>query len=273
MVNAHDFLSSAPGRDRFGHAGQISVIIPVWRNSESVVPLVERLRSFPEVREIIVSATETADDLCARVESAGGIFLANDQPNRGRQLNSGAELATDDWLLFHHADSHLDRDHVNALVALGPNAVVGGAFYRKFDERHPVLRCLETFERWHSRAFGTLYGDQSVFVRREHFQRIGGFAPIPLMEDVDLSRRLRRSGIIKLLDPPMRSCSRKQIEQGAWKVTLRNLLFLILFRCGVPVERLHCWYYSLDRSTAHLLRQKGLAMSVNHRCRQTESTR
>ena len=69
------------------------------------------------------------------------------------------------------------------------------------------------------------------------------------MEDVEFSRRLRRSGKVVLLDPPMRTSPRKQIEQGAWRVTLRNLLFLILFRLGVSAERLHRRYYALPRSS------------------------
>jgi hypothetical protein len=121
--------------------------------------------------------------------------------------------------------------------------VAGGAFYRRFDERHPRLRWAETLERWHSRAFGTLYGDQSIFVRRTHFFQLGGFAPLPLMEDVEFSRRLRRSGRIVLLDPPMSSSPARQIEQGAWRTTLRNMLFLLLFRCGVPADFLHASYY------------------------------
>jgi hypothetical protein len=78
-----------------------------------------------------------------------------------------------------------------------------------------------------------------IFVRPEHFLRMGGFAPFPLIEDVEFSAPLRRSGKIQLLDPPVSSCARMQIAQGAWKVTVRDLLFLILFRCDVPGERLH----------------------------------
>jgi GT2 family glycosyltransferase len=227
----------------------ISLIVPVWRDGGGVIALLKRLESFPEIREIIVSGAEPAGDLQEKIESLGGIFVESTQPNRGAQLNAGAQVACGDWLLFHHADTELRKDHINALAALGGTVVVGGAFYRAFDERHPNLRFLEKIERWHSRAFGTLYGDQSIFVRRDHFWRIGGFAAIPLMEDVDLSRRLRSSGKIKLLDPPIRSCARRQIVQGAWKVTLRNLLFLVLFRCGMSVERLHSWYYAFRRES------------------------
>ena len=66
------------------------------------------------------------------------------------------------------------------------------------------------------------------------------------MEDVELSGRLRRSGQIKLLDPPMETSALKQTERGSWTVTMRNLLFLILFRCGIPAEQLHQWYYGRD---------------------------
>jgi hypothetical protein len=225
----------------------ISVIVPLWRDHPALIALVQRLRPLAQIREIIVPAAEPAVGLRAQVEMLGGVFLRSAQPNRGAQLNQGAQIARGDWLLFHHVDTELLAEHVSALATLTRTDAVGGAFYRRFDERHPRLRFLEKAERWHSRVFGTIYGDQSIFVRHDHFARIGGFAPIPLMEDVDLSRKLRRSGKIKLLDPPVRSCARKQIEHGAWRVTLRNLLFLILFRCGVPVRRLHAWYYSLDR--------------------------
>jgi rSAM/selenodomain-associated transferase 2 len=233
--------------EELNRAGSISVIIPVWRETDALLSLISRLQSFLGVREVIVSAAAPEHDLRNRVETLGAIFLNSAQPNRGRQLNQGARIATGDWLLFHHADTELRREHVEALAALNGTDAVGGAFYRAFDERHPRLRFLEPLERWHSRAFGTIYGDQSIFVRREHFLSIGGYAAIPLMEDVDLSRKLRASGKIKLLDPPIRSCARAQIAQGPWKVTLRNLLFLILFRCGMPVELLHSWYYGFRR--------------------------
>jgi rSAM/selenodomain-associated transferase 2 len=242
-VNACESFASALRTKPFPRNGRISVILPVWRDSESLIPLIERLRSFTEAREIIVSAAEPSAGLRESVEEAGAIFVDRSNPNRGRQLNRGAQMATADWLLFHHVDTELTAAHVAALAAIDSAEIIGGGFYRKFDERHPKLRWLEGFERWHARAFGTIYGDQSIFVRRKHFRRMGGFAPLPLMEDVEFSARLRRSGKVALLDPPMASSARKQMEQGAWRVTLRNLLFLILYRTGVSPTRLHEWYY------------------------------
>ncbi len=154
-------------------SASISVIIPIWREGETLLSLVPNLKSWRQIREVIVSAAEPVFDLRRQLEEAGAIFLDNPKPNRGRQLNEGARIATGDWLLFQHADTELCREHVEALAALNESDVVGGAFYRAFDERHPHLRFLEPLERWHSRAFGTVYGDQSIFVRREQFLRIG----------------------------------------------------------------------------------------------------
>jgi GT2 family glycosyltransferase len=94
-----------------------------------------------------------------------------------------------------------------------------------------------------SRRGGTLYGDQSIFVRREVFLQLGGFAKIPLMEDVEFSRRLRAAGKIALLDPPTQTSARRHAGRGAWRTSVQNALFIVLYRFGVAPERLHRWYY------------------------------
>jgi hypothetical protein len=224
----------------------ISLVIPCWKDRAAALLLAQKWASHPLIHEVIIAGVQTSNDLShPKIKQC-----ATARPGRGLQMNVAAEVATGEVLLFHHVDSVLTEAHLQSLAhAMSEPARIGGAFYRKFDERHPGLRWLESFERWHSRAFGTIYGDQSIFVRREHFQRIGRFAPIPLMEDVDFSRRFRCSGKITLLDPPMQSSAAKQIENGSWKVTLRNLFFLILFRIGVSPDRLHRWYYrsAVDR--------------------------
>ena len=219
----------------------ISLIIPCWKDVTAAMKLARQFAHSSFLAEVIIAGVRGEDPPIA--EGRIKVCLA-DRPGRGRQMNLGAETAGGDVLLFHHVDSQLTDEHLGALqrIMSGP-AVVGGAFYRKFDERHPRLRWAESIERWHSRAFGTLYGDQSIFVRRAHFLQLGGFASLPLMEDVEFSPRLRRSGRIVLLDPAMSSSPARQIEQGAWRTTLRNMLFLLLFRCGVPADFLHAWYY------------------------------
>jgi len=236
---------SVPERRRRKHTS-VSLIIPCWSNRAAAFELARRWMNEPMIHEVIVAGVEEGSP---PPESAGIKFCATPRPGRGGQLNLGASFASAEILLFHHVDSDLSSAHLAALEQAVRNpAVIGGAFYRKFDERHPWMKWAEGIERWHSRTFGALYGDQSIFVRREHFNRLGGFAAIPLMEDVEFSLRLRRSGRIVILDPPMSSSPAKQIAHGAWRTTLRNMLFLVLFRLGVSADRLHSWYYGAHSS-------------------------
>jgi hypothetical protein len=228
----------------------ISLIIPCWNDRANAIALAKQWAEHPLISEVIVAGVTAEPQPSCQSDSDLSEHpkikeCSMPRPGRGPQMNLAATLATGEILLFHHVDSLLTEAHLQSLAnGFSRSTCVGGGFYRKFDERHPHLFGLEKIERWHSLAFGTIYGDQSIFVRRDHFSRIGGFASIPLMEDVEFSKKLRRTGKIALLDPPMQSSPRKHLEQGPWKVTTRNLLFLILFRLGVSPNRLHRWYYA-----------------------------
>jgi len=222
----------------------ISVIIPVWRDWSSAATCVAQVRKMAGVCEVIVSAASADRELAETMHTLGVSLVESDQPSRGRQMDRGAAAASGEWLLFHHVDTDLTPAHLQALLrATASPVMVGGAFYRRFDERHPGLRWLEPVERWHNRTFGALYGDQSIFVRREVFARLGGFRGLPLMEDVDFSLRLRRAGKIALLDPPIASSPRRHLARGPWRTTARNAAILALFHLGVSPHRLHRWYY------------------------------
>ena len=181
---------------------------------------------------------------------SGAIYLRAREPNRGAQFNLGAARSTGDALLFHHADSLLTAAHLDAIRrSLRDPAVIGGAFYRKFDDRHPRLLWLQAVARFLTRHGGSFFGDQSVFVRRETFAALGGFAPIPLMEDVEFTRRLRRAGQVVVLDPPVATSTRRHVDRGAWRTSIQNGLFILFYKCGVSPRRLHRWYYR-DRLSA-----------------------
>ena len=90
---------------------------------------------------------------------------------------------------------------------------------------------------------GPLFGDQSIFVRADIFQDMGGFADIPIMEDIEFSRRLRRVGRLALLDPPLWSSPRRFRRLGNVRTSALNALFIVLFYLGVSPDKLHRWYY------------------------------
>lgn len=224
---------------------RLSVIIPAWRDAQNLAVLLPKLAGLCGLHEIIVVNASRRSDCEPLARQWGATLLRVSPPNRGAQMNAGAEAATGDVLLFQHADTDFQQAHADALAAaLRDRDIIGGAFYRKFDGRHPRLMFLEPVARFLSRHGGTLYGDQSVFVRREVFEQLGGFRKFPLMEDVEFSRRLRRApGIVVVLDPPVQSSARHHLGKGAWRMTVRNALFLVLYKFGFSPVRLHRWYY------------------------------
>ena len=223
---------------------RVSVVVPCWNDRANLERLLPALVELKTLHEIIV--VDASDDPASAelAENAGAIYLCAPEPNRGAQMNLGGTRASGEAVIFHHSDGLLRGEHVAAIAqALRNPALIGGAFYRKFDRRHPRLLWLETVARFFTRRGGTLFGDQSVFVRREVFARLGGFAPIPLMEDMEFSKRLRRSGRITVLDPPMESSGRRHQQRGAWRTSIQNGLFILLYYGGCSPHRLHRWYY------------------------------
>ncbi len=223
---------------------RVSVVVPSWKDSENLAILLPSLAGMPFVDETIVvdaSGDQQAEELA---RAFGAMFLQCPRPNRGAQMNAGANRATGDVLVFQHADTQLTEAHLCALAeALRDPDVIGGAFHREFDERHPRLKWLGGVARALARNGGTLFGDQSIFVRREIFHRLNGFALIPLMEDMEFSRRLRAAGTTVVLDPPVRSSARRHARQGAWRTSIQNGLFILLYKVGVSPVLLHRWYY------------------------------
>ena len=228
---------------RDGHV-RISVIVPAWHDAENLARLLPQLAAFQHVAQVIVvDASHNAASEKIAVD-AHAKFLHRVVPSRGAQMNVGAAAADGDVLVFQHADTELNEEHLRAIDrAIREPNVIGGAFYRKFDARHPRLMWLESVARFLTRHGGTLFGDQTVFVRREVFQQLGGFREIPLMEDVEFSRRLRAAGRVVVLDPPVRTSGRRHARKGAWRATIQNGLFMLLYKLGVSPHVLHRWYY------------------------------
>lgn len=227
---------------------RLTVIVPAWNDSAELTTRLPELVRLKELDEVIVVDASPCLPTSEIAHGAGAVYLPAEAPNRGAQMNLGAASAHGDVFIFHHADSELTDLHLSAIrAALQNPAVTGGAFYRKFDQRHPYLLPLERLARLFTRYGGSFFGDQSIFVRREIFRALGGFGSLPLMEDLEFSRRLRRAGTVAVLDPPISSSGRRHLEYGAWRTTAENALLIVLYRCGFSPAQLHRWYYRVAR--------------------------
>jgi rSAM/selenodomain-associated transferase 2 len=229
----------------------ISLIVPVWNDDELVVDLVSRLQVVPELAEWVVAAVQPGASLFEMHRQGMVRLISCDKPSRGKQMNAGAAEARGSLLCFHHADSELRTEHLSALEKTARNeAILGGAFHRRFDDRRTFVVCWEGLIRRVNSFAGPLFGDQSIFVRSSVFERMGGFADIPLMEDLEFSGRLRRLGSVVLLDPPLWSSPRRFRRHGNWRTTLLNIAFIGLFYLGVDPRTLHRWYYGRLRGSS-----------------------
>lgn len=225
---------------------QISVIIPCWKEDLAVALEVIKLHEGAEEVEWIIAMAcppEGWEELVGEVKAPFKLVECA-ETGRGNQMNEGAAYATGEILLFHHCDTALEDYHLSALRALDLDTVDAGAFHRVLDERHLWHKQLDPIVRWYNRRWGIMFGDQSFFIRKAFFQEVGGYRPIKLLEDVELSRRVRKKGRVKLLDPPIISSGRRGEKFSSWaQVSALNVWIILLFSLGMSPDRLHEIYY------------------------------
>ena len=213
----------------------ISIIVPCWRDDAVTDQTAARWLDSGLVSEVLIASAAGEPGIHGVSTLPGLRFLRCRRAGRGVQMNEAARLATGGVLLFHHADTELTDEHLKSLsISMRDPTVGGGAFRRRFDERHPRLRWLEPWEARRCHHFGPVFGDQSIFVRRTVFEALNGFADAPLMEDVEFSCRLRRhAGGLSILTPAIGSSARKHLRQGRWRTSLTNATLLLFYVLGV----------------------------------------
>jgi len=217
----------------------VSVVIPTLNAARELPATLAALANTRLIREIIVADGGSSDDSVA-VAQAVGARIVNAPRGRGTQFAAGADAASGDWLLFLHADCRLAPGwggSVAAFVAAPGAAGRAGYFAFALDDASPAARRLERIVAWRCRALGLPYGDQGLLIARALYQAVGGFAALPLMEDVEFARRLGRRRLAPLGAPAYAS-ARRYREGGYIRRPLRNLLCLALYFAGVSPERI-----------------------------------
>ena len=214
----------------------VSVIIPVLNSAGLLGVTLERLGPFGQV--IVCDGGSSDDSL--RVAGEFGADIVQSARGRGLQLAAGGCAGARPWLLFLHADTHLDdgsRQAVADYVSSPGASAKAGVFALSFDDAAWQARVLERLVALRVRLFGLAYGDQGLLIHRDLYNAIGGFKPLPLMEDVDLVRRLGRGRIARLPATVVTSADRWR-RRGWVRQSARNLMCLSLYFAGVPATRI-----------------------------------
>jgi rSAM/selenodomain-associated transferase 2 len=186
----------------------------------------------------IVLVDGGSTDSTVDVARACGAGVLRALRGRGRQLAAGAGATRGDWLLFLHADTVLASDWAEAaraFMADRSNLMRAAAFRFALDDAAPSARRLEAMVAWRCRTCGLPYGDQGLLISRALYDKIGGYRPLPLMEDVDIVRRIGRRNIV-MLDAAAVTSAERYRREGYLARSLRNLACLGLYFAGVPVS-------------------------------------
>ncbi len=218
----------------------VSVIIPTWNEEACLGETLRRLREHRPA-EVLVADGGSTDATCQVARAADR--LVEGARGRAAQMNRAAAQARGDVLLFLHADCALEPGALAAAeAALRGRRVVAGCFRMTVTASAPVYRLIDACATARVRLTGLVYGDQGLFVRREVFERVGGFPVVRLMEDVALSRALRRLGRVVVAPRRIFVSPRCWQRQGVVRQTLRNWALTALAAAGVHPDRLAAYY-------------------------------
>jgi len=223
----------------------VSVVIPVLREAHLLGALIDHIDHVADavpIEIIVVDGSPEGDSI--RGFAREGVTLLTAPAGRARQMNAGAALAKGQALLFLHADTRLPPNAFRRVAeTLADGRTMAGAFDLQYGSNRPSIRLIGRVACLRSRLTRIPYGDQAQFFRRDYFERLGGFSDIPLMEDVEIMRRIKARGDrICILPEPVVTSARRQEKEGVLYCTLRNWTIISLYCLGMSPQRLIRFY-------------------------------
>jgi rSAM/selenodomain-associated transferase 2 len=224
---------------------KFSFIIPVWNEESVILRTIEHIRGLQSAAgaEIIVVDGDPAGKTM-EIARRAGVKTAISERGRGNQMNHGAALAAGNILIFLHADTSLPPDALAFIdSAMRDKSNMAGAFDLAIDSEGLIFRLIEKAASFRSRQTRIPYGDQAVFMRKAVFKELEGFRNIPIMEDVEIMRRIKKGGgKICIIDKTVHTSSRRWEREGIFYTTFRNWLLITLYLLGVKPEKLARFY-------------------------------
>lgn len=219
----------AKGCDGWKIKFMISVIIPTLNEENYIGKSLEILQRHQLVSEIIVSDGGSKDKTCEVAKSFRKVKWLSSERGRGRQMNNGAAAADSEILFFLHADSQVCPQAIDSIPGV-LNENIAGSCYLKFDSDNIILNFYSLMSKANINLF--TYGDQGLFLMKDTFNKLGGFPEIPIMEDYEMTLRLRKNGNFIKLKHPVITSARRFERNGVVKQQIKNILLVIMYKLG-----------------------------------------
>jgi rSAM/selenodomain-associated transferase 2/rSAM/selenodomain-associated transferase 1 len=217
----------------------LSIIIPTLNEAVAIEALVPRLQAA-KPHEILIADGGSTDGT-TQAAARNGAKVVCSPSGRARQMNHAAQFANGEFLFFLHVDTTPPPNYSAIILRSLVPGIAAGAFRFGLRESIPLGSTIEALTRLRGFIRKKPYGDQGLFMRRSVFQAVGGFADWPILEDVDMVKRLRRVGLICITSEPAATSARRWQQDGVVRTFLRHQLILAGHRMGVPPERLVNW--------------------------------
>ena len=221
----------------------LSVVIPTLNEADAIGDCVKSAL-VAGAGQVIVSDGGSSDETLAIAASAGATETIRSLPGRGIQLNAGGVFARGEFVVFLHADNHLDSDSLKQIchAVESKPTLLWGAMRQRIDSEQKIYRLLEYGNALRVQWRGLPFGDQAIFVRRSEYKRVGGFPEVQLMEDVELAQKLRKIQWPVLIPGHVIVSPRRWQTKGVLRQTMRNQFLQIAHALGVSPDRLARFY-------------------------------
>ncbi|MGH3199748.1 MAG: TIGR04283 family arsenosugar biosynthesis glycosyltransferase [Streptosporangiaceae bacterium] len=215
----------------------VSIVVPVLNEAAAITTGLARLRHDLPGCELVVADGGSTDGTAELAAPLARVIRC--ESGRAAQMNAGARHASGEVLWFIHADTRVDPGALGQIAeALADPATVGGGLTLRFDQSSFALRYVAWTSNLRARFLHWVFGDQAMFIRRSVFDALGGFPGLPLMEDLEMSRRLRRTGRLAVLPATATTSARRFTEHGTWR-TLAFMQYLkLLYFLGADPQRI-----------------------------------
>ena len=217
--------------------------MPILNEAKILDKTLAKLEDELKNHELIIVDGGSTDGSIEIAEKYGKVVKSD--RGRAKQLNTGAKAATGSILVFLHADVWLEQGSLCSVNKTLSSGYVGGGFLQKIDGKSLLYRIIEFTADLRGKYQKIYYGDSGIFLSKNDFERLGGFPDVPIMEEIEFSKNMRKLGKTKMIKPRIHISPRRWQAKGIIRTTVTNWFITMLYSCGYSLERLAKLYQDI----------------------------